>query len=50
MEDQINDTENMSKEIYDRMIFSLFSNQLDRITSGLNYNATDIIKHLRKFM
>lgn len=49
IEREINDTENMSKEMYDRIVFKLYSNQLDRITSGLNYSATDILKHLRKF-
>lgn len=49
IENEINDTENMTKEIYDRTLFNLSSNQLDRITSGLNYSATDIVKHLRKF-
>lgn len=47
---EINNTEAMSKENYDRMLFTLYANQLDRITSGLNYSATDIIRHLKKFM
>lgn len=49
IENEINDKE-MSKENYDKIVFKLYSNQLDRISSGLNYSATDILKHLKKFM
>lgn len=45
---EINDTENMNKENYDKLQFKLFTNQLDRIPAGLNYSQTDILKHLRK--
>lgn len=42
--------EDMNQETYDKIVFNLFSNQLDRISAGLPYSATDIIKHLRRFM
>lgn len=48
LEYEINDIKNMTKETYDKILFKLYNNQLDRITSGLMYSATDILKHLRK--
>lgn len=39
---------NMTKEEYDKISFNLFNNQLDRISSGLPYSQTDILKHLKK--
>lgn len=47
IERMINDND-MTKEVYDKLAFDLNSNQLDRISSGLTYNQTDIKKHLRK--
>ncbi len=46
LESEIHDSE-MSKEDYDNIAFTLNSNQLDRITSGMPYSQTDILKHLR---
>lgn len=46
-ENDINDM-NMDKETYDRISFSLFTNQLDKVTHGFSYNMGDIKKHLRK--
>lgn len=48
LEREINDTNNMSKEDYDRLVFQLYNNQLDRVTQGGSYNMGDIIKHLKK--
>lgn len=47
IERMVNDN-GLSEEDYYKISFDLFNNQLDRITSGLTYNQTDIIKHLRK--
>lgn len=46
-ESDINDM-NMDKETYDLISFSLFTNQLDKVTHGFGYNMGDIKKHLRK--
>lgn len=48
LENEINDIKNMDKNNYDKILFTLYTNQLDRITSGLPYSQTDLTKHLRK--
>lgn len=47
-ERQISDFENMDKESYEKIVFILYSNQLDRVTHGENYNMGDIKRHLKK--
>jgi hypothetical protein len=39
-----------TQEEYDKILFLLQSNQMDRITSGFPYSATDIKRHLKRFM
>lgn len=47
LEMEITNTD-MTEEDYNRIILILYNNQLDRISSGLPYSQTDILKHLRK--
>lgn len=48
IEMEINERLWMNKAVYDKLLTMLLNNQLDRITSGLPYSQTDILKHLRK--
>lgn len=50
LEMEINNIQEMTVEDFQKIASQLQNNQLDRITSGLNYSVTDISKHLKKFM
>lgn len=41
-------SESMPLEEYEKAKVELLDSQQDKITSGLNYNQGDIVKHLRK--
>jgi hypothetical protein len=38
-----------TKEEYDKILFLLEWNQMDRITAGFPYNQDDIKQHIKKF-
>jgi hypothetical protein len=38
----------LSQQEFETMLVDLSNNQLDPITSGMNYNATDIKNHINK--
>ena len=40
---------NLSPDEANDLIYFLYNNQLDRITSGMNYNQSDIKYHMAKF-
>jgi hypothetical protein len=49
IEKQIEDFPNMTEDIFNEIAGKLQAHQMDRITNGFNYGATDIKLHIKKF-